>query len=174
MELQHCIACSGVMVAPQSYANVASPTTSNARKIVLTNCMFVYVSRPGYSSQAQGHSKTLTICTIRRISVDKSPLHSQSRVSSRPMAVGRKTRNYAIVFANPPSCQRRSTDSKPMSVSRTTLCRRRGVWLQCLLMTIYQICWATTVAPGMLMTLALLCLAVAMSAPAQSPPSQRE
>jgi hypothetical protein len=78
MELQHCIACSGVIVAPQSYANVASPTTSNARKIVLTNCMFVYVSRPAYSSQAQGHSKIIKICTPRRIGVDKSPSNSKS------------------------------------------------------------------------------------------------
>jgi len=66
MELQHCIACSDVMVAPQSYANVASPTTSNARKIVLPNSMFVYVSRPGYSSQAQGHSKTANEWGVRQ------------------------------------------------------------------------------------------------------------
>jgi hypothetical protein len=86
MELQHCIACSGVMVlAPQSNAYVARLTTSNARKIVLTNCMFVYVSRPGYSSQAQGHSKAPTICITRTSGVDKStgrtPCHSSCTVA---------------------------------------------------------------------------------------------
>jgi hypothetical protein len=86
MELQHCIACSGVMVlAPQSNAYVARPTTSNARNIVLTNCMFVYVSCPGYSSQAQGHSKALMICITRTSGVDKStrrtPSHSSCTVA---------------------------------------------------------------------------------------------
>jgi len=94
MELQHCIACSGVMVAPQSYANVASPTTSNARKIVRTNCMFVYATRAGHSSQAQGHSQTLTISTTRRIGVDNRHLtrnrqrrSSYWRVADKPEVI---------------------------------------------------------------------------------------
>lgn len=47
MELQHCVAWSGVMVAPQSTAYVARLSASNARKIGLSNRMFDYISRLG-------------------------------------------------------------------------------------------------------------------------------
>jgi len=40
MELQHCIAWSGVMVAPQSTAYVARMSASTARNIGLANRMF--------------------------------------------------------------------------------------------------------------------------------------
>jgi hypothetical protein len=39
IESQHCIACSGVVVAPQSNANTASATTIAATKILFTRCI---------------------------------------------------------------------------------------------------------------------------------------
>src|SRR5271169_3274640 len=46
MELQHCIAWSGVMVAPQSTAYVARLTASTARKIGLANRIIDEVRPP--------------------------------------------------------------------------------------------------------------------------------
>jgi len=46
IELQHCIACSGVVVAPQSKAYVESPTASSARKIGLINRIIDQASPP--------------------------------------------------------------------------------------------------------------------------------
>jgi len=61
MELQHCIACSGVTVVPQSNAYVARLTASTARNIGLTNRTMPYVSCVRWLSQAHYHGQRTTM-----------------------------------------------------------------------------------------------------------------